>query len=194
MKVYMQVTKDKYELPLVIADSPSELARMTGRGKNNVLSTIAHGKTGKIKKPSFISVEIEGIKEPMKKIPVTKKCEWCGKEFEAADNRRRFCSKSCSITSRNMRMSAQKAGLAEPRNGYYRPTSCFKCCIYNTNGGCHYQQDKELSKPIVRWQACPYYDDGDTFKYERAQTPVSLDRIYGHIAAFKDSHSAVWMY
>lgn len=32
MKLYMYTTLDKYELPLAVADSPRELAEMTGRG------------------------------------------------------------------------------------------------------------------------------------------------------------------
>lgn len=45
-KLYMYVTKDEYELPLVIADSAEELAQMLGTTKNTVLSSIAHKRQG----------------------------------------------------------------------------------------------------------------------------------------------------
>lgn len=38
--LYMKVTKDRFELPLVVADSISELARMCGRDKGNVCRCI----------------------------------------------------------------------------------------------------------------------------------------------------------
>lgn len=40
--VYMQVTQDKYELPLVVADSVAELARITGHKRNSIASAISH--------------------------------------------------------------------------------------------------------------------------------------------------------
>lgn len=199
MKVYMMVTKDKYSLPLAVVDSIDELVRMTGKTSNCIKSVIAHGKAGRIKKPAFVSVEIKGIE---RKTAMIKKCEYCGEDFETEDPRRKFCGRSCAMKSRNARRKAQGVPIVraqapkstEPRDGWYRPKFCFKRCIYNPNGGCSYKQDKELLKPIEKWQTCQYFDDGDTFKYERAQSPVHLDTIYGHIAAFKDSHSAVWMY
>lgn len=41
MKLYLKVTKDKYELPLAVADSPEELAIMVGTTPKNVLSCIS---------------------------------------------------------------------------------------------------------------------------------------------------------
>lgn len=46
MKVYLKVTKDKYELPLAIADSPSELAEMVGTTSNAITSAICHNQKG----------------------------------------------------------------------------------------------------------------------------------------------------
>lgn len=42
--VYMLVTQDKYELPLVVADSVAELARLTGQKRSSVASAITHAK------------------------------------------------------------------------------------------------------------------------------------------------------
>lgn len=59
MKVYIQVTRDKYELPVAVADSPSELARMTGANRNTVNSTLALFRKGKYKNPKYREVEID---------------------------------------------------------------------------------------------------------------------------------------
>lgn len=58
MKLYMYVTFDKYELPLAVADSPRELAEMTGRGtRQTVLSAISHSKYQK--RSRYHKVEVE---------------------------------------------------------------------------------------------------------------------------------------
>lgn len=38
MKLYTKTTRDRYELPLAVADSKIELARMTGQSANTVMS------------------------------------------------------------------------------------------------------------------------------------------------------------
>lgn len=53
MYVYMEVSKDKYELPLAIADTPGELAKICCTTSSNVLSCIYH------KKKRFVKVKIE---------------------------------------------------------------------------------------------------------------------------------------
>lgn len=58
MFVYMMVSKDKYQLPLAIADSASELARMVGKSSNTTRSAASHAKAGKIKNSIFYRVEI----------------------------------------------------------------------------------------------------------------------------------------
>lgn len=50
---YIKVTNDKYRLPIAIADSAGELARLVGATKNTVLSSISHG-TG-----TYEKVELE---------------------------------------------------------------------------------------------------------------------------------------
>ena len=49
MKIYMYVTKDEYELPIAVADTPRELARMLGTTANTVKSSISHHHPGWLK-------------------------------------------------------------------------------------------------------------------------------------------------
>lgn len=46
MKLYLCVTRDEYELPLAIADTPRELAEMCGVTKSAICSAISHEKHG----------------------------------------------------------------------------------------------------------------------------------------------------
>lgn len=46
MTLYVKVTDDKYELPIAVADSAGELAKMLGVKKNTVLTKISHGRQG----------------------------------------------------------------------------------------------------------------------------------------------------
>lgn len=39
--LYMKTTKDRFELPLAVADSPGELGAMTGKSANYVSSVIS---------------------------------------------------------------------------------------------------------------------------------------------------------
>ena len=45
-KIYLCVTKDKYELPVAVADSPKELARLCGVSESAVSSGISHERYG----------------------------------------------------------------------------------------------------------------------------------------------------
>lgn len=58
MKVYMQITMDKYELPIIVANSVPELARITGVSANTIRSNMSHAKKYGFKY-KFIAVEIE---------------------------------------------------------------------------------------------------------------------------------------
>ena len=42
--VWMKVTNDKYELPVLVADSAPELAKMLGCSPNNIYSSLSHAK------------------------------------------------------------------------------------------------------------------------------------------------------
>lgn len=57
MTLYVKVTDDKYELPIAVADSAGELAKMLGVKKNTVLTKISHGKQGI--RTTYHRVEVE---------------------------------------------------------------------------------------------------------------------------------------
>lgn len=59
MILYIKVTKDKFELPVAVADSVIELAEMTGTTKNTIYSTMSHLKEGRIKWSAYQKVEVE---------------------------------------------------------------------------------------------------------------------------------------
>lgn len=59
MTIYMEITQDKYSLPVRVCDSVSELARLTGLTPNNISSQISKGKQGKYQFPRFISVFVK---------------------------------------------------------------------------------------------------------------------------------------
>ena len=56
--MYMKVTNDKYELPEVIADTVTELARMIGVKRNVISSAISHARK-KGFKSCYVKVVIE---------------------------------------------------------------------------------------------------------------------------------------
>ena len=58
-KLYLKVTSDKYELPLVVADSAIELAEKLGVSRNLVYSHISHMRNGNVKKSSIHVVEVD---------------------------------------------------------------------------------------------------------------------------------------
>lgn len=64
--IWMEVTPDKYELPLKVADSGGELARMCGLSPDTIYSSISHYKNRKRKtqqlrerKRKFVKVEVD---------------------------------------------------------------------------------------------------------------------------------------
>ena len=58
-KIYMAVTKAALSLPLAVADSVAELAELRGVKKETIRSLVSRGRTGKIKRPGYIVVEVE---------------------------------------------------------------------------------------------------------------------------------------
>ena len=56
MKLYVKTTKDEFELPLAVARSAHELARMTGTDYHTIMSSISHGYKG------WYRVEVEDEK------------------------------------------------------------------------------------------------------------------------------------
>ena len=65
--LYMMVTDDELELPLVVADSAQELADIIGRNVNTIYSEISHEQHGRIKRSIYKKVEIKEWKKRKKK-------------------------------------------------------------------------------------------------------------------------------
>ena len=55
----MKVTKDKYELPEIVADSIEELSEKCGVTVNCIYSSISHAKKSKSGKSMYIKVMID---------------------------------------------------------------------------------------------------------------------------------------
>lgn len=72
-KIYMAVTKDALSLPLAVADSAAELAELRGVKVETIRSLISRGRTGKIKRPGYIVVEVEEDAPRTKDAPPEKK-------------------------------------------------------------------------------------------------------------------------
>lgn len=58
MRIWMKVTKDKYELPLIVADTAEELAQKCGTSANNIRSTVSHAAKQNFRS-GFVKVECE---------------------------------------------------------------------------------------------------------------------------------------
>lgn len=76
------------------------------------------------------------------------------------------------------------------RDGYWRPQNCLKYCIYNRADGCKYKFGQTLTKPISSWQKCQYFKPVED---EKKKPKGPYDVMYGRMAIYKDSHSAMWM-
>ena len=59
MHVYMAVTRDKYELPIAVADTSVELAKIMHTTDTVIRSCIYHEKTGKHKSSMYKKVIID---------------------------------------------------------------------------------------------------------------------------------------
>ena len=58
-RLWLEVTRDKYELPVAVADSIKELARIVGVSRDNIKSSASKHRRGLVKRSRFVSVEIE---------------------------------------------------------------------------------------------------------------------------------------
>ena len=58
MTIWMMVSSDELELPLAVASSRAELARIIGIPANNIASAISHAKK-RGHKSQYVKVEIE---------------------------------------------------------------------------------------------------------------------------------------
>ena len=80
--------------------------------------------------------------------------------------------------------------LPKKNSGFYRPKNCGRAfCEYYGVFGCRLKPDMKLENPIVDWKTCLYFKQR---KFESSQKSDYYDAIYGRIAVYKDSHSAVW--
>lgn len=59
MTLYLEVTKDKYELPLAVADSIAELAKMRMVTRSTIDANISRWKKGIVKKSKYIEVKVD---------------------------------------------------------------------------------------------------------------------------------------
>lgn len=57
--IWMMVTMDKFELPLVVADTAAELAQKCGTTENCIYSTVSHLDRGDLKTAKFRRVEVD---------------------------------------------------------------------------------------------------------------------------------------
>lgn len=55
----MKVSKDRLELPLAIADTAGELAKICNTSPDCIMSIVSKSKKGIIKNPGFVKIEIE---------------------------------------------------------------------------------------------------------------------------------------
>ena len=69
MTLYMQVSRDKYELPEIVTDTIQEMAEKSGSTVNCIRSHISHRKAGRLKKDRFIRVEVEEDDEQDSDLP-----------------------------------------------------------------------------------------------------------------------------
>lgn len=59
MKVWMKVTKDEYQLPIAVAESATELAKMVGVTREMIYRRISAHKSGITKTCCYVCVEID---------------------------------------------------------------------------------------------------------------------------------------
>lgn len=59
MTLYMIVSRDKYELPMAVADSISELAVITGMNVKTLRSSFSRLKSGAYKTSGYVIIDVE---------------------------------------------------------------------------------------------------------------------------------------
>lgn len=58
-KLYIAISKDEYELPIAVADTPTELARMIGVSRKTIYNQMSRTKHGTIKQAIYRAVEVD---------------------------------------------------------------------------------------------------------------------------------------
>lgn len=75
--VYMYIdTSDEFLLPLAVADTAAQLAKMTGTNKVNILSSIYHAKERKLKEEQTGRVYQGETKCKFEKVMIEEEDEW----------------------------------------------------------------------------------------------------------------------
>lgn len=59
MVLYMEITEDEYELPVAVATSATQLARLRGVSVNSIRASISHENAGRRKFSRYKRVEVE---------------------------------------------------------------------------------------------------------------------------------------
>jgi hypothetical protein len=54
----MEITQDKYQLPVMVADSVIELAKLCGVKEDTVWSVLSHARKRGTKYPKYVAVEV----------------------------------------------------------------------------------------------------------------------------------------
>lgn len=63
MKVYMEITKDEYQLPVAVADTVKDLAKKIGTRANSISSALCKQRKGVHIKSRYIEVELDEEEE-----------------------------------------------------------------------------------------------------------------------------------
>lgn len=58
MRLYMAVTADEYELPLIVSDKVKDIAKYAGTGERNIYQGIYHNFPGRKTKIKFVRVDV----------------------------------------------------------------------------------------------------------------------------------------
>ena len=59
MKLYLWITKDKYQLPLFVSDRATEVAKVSGVKVGSIYTITSKARRGLLKNPPFICVEVD---------------------------------------------------------------------------------------------------------------------------------------
>lgn len=59
MTIWMEVTRDRYELPVAVADSATELAEIVGVKPQSICQSRMRAEKGKLRHQRFIRVEVD---------------------------------------------------------------------------------------------------------------------------------------
>lgn len=59
MKLYLLITNDQYELPLAVADTPTELSQMTGYKRSYIKSALSKFDKGERPNAPFRRIEVD---------------------------------------------------------------------------------------------------------------------------------------